>query len=216
MRSVKAYAFLGQRKGLYMRRVLLAALATSAVALANPANAAVLVADGITYNLTLDSITNGGTTANYTLAISGINTASDTEGGRTGINAFAFSDPTVGTVTSGTSTGFTFKTGGLNSSGCNLTGNFFCFANNGYTLPNSSSVSLDFSVTSNMVGSWTNWTPDFKIDWTGSKNNYDLVSLAIPVNAVPEPATWALMLLGFGGIGVAMRRRRNVAPAQLA
>lgn len=29
---------------------------------------------------------------------------------------------------------------------------------------------------------------------------------------VPEPATWAMMLLGFGGIGMAMRRRRQ-APA---
>ena len=28
--------------------------------------------------------------------------------------------------------------------------------------------------------------------------------------AVPEPATWAMMLLGFGGIGVAMRRRPKV------
>ena len=28
------------------------------------------------------------------------------------------------------------------------------------------------------------------------------------VAAVPEPSTWALMLLGFGGIGAAMRRRR--------
>jgi hypothetical protein len=27
--------------------------------------------------------------------------------------------------------------------------------------------------------------------------------------AVPEPATWAMMLLGFGGIGIAMRRRRR-------
>jgi hypothetical protein len=27
--------------------------------------------------------------------------------------------------------------------------------------------------------------------------------------AVPEPASWALMLLGFGGIGMAMRRRRS-------
>ena len=26
-----------------------------------------------------------------------------------------------------------------------------------------------------------------------------------PVRGVPEPATWAMMLLGFGGIGVAMR-----------
>ena len=34
--------------------------------------------------------------------------------------------------------------------------------------------------------------------------------------AVPEPATWALMLLGFGGIGMAMRRRRRPALAQVA
>lgn len=33
---------------------------------------------------------------------------------------------------------------------------------------------------------------------------------------VPEPATWALMLLGFCGIGVAMRRRRRPALAQIA
>jgi hypothetical protein len=35
--------------------------------------------------------------------------------------------------------------------------------------------------------------------------------------AVPEPATWALMLIGFGGIGLAMRgRRRRTALAQIA
>ena len=34
--------------------------------------------------------------------------------------------------------------------------------------------------------------------------------------AVPEPATWAMMLVGFGGIGLAMRRRRKPALAQLA
>jgi len=34
--------------------------------------------------------------------------------------------------------------------------------------------------------------------------------------AVPEPATWAMMLLGFGGIGAAMRRRRKEILPQLA
>lgn len=29
------------------------------------------------------------------------------------------------------------------------------------------------------------------------------------VAAVPEPATWAMMLLGFGGVGMSIRRRRN-------
>jgi hypothetical protein len=36
------------------------------------------------------------------------------------------------------------------------------------------------------------------------------------IQAVPEPGTWALMLIGFGGIGLAMRRRRRPALAQIA
>ena len=31
------------------------------------------------------------------------------------------------------------------------------------------------------------------------------------IDGVPEPGTWAMMLLGFGAIGVAMRRRRRVS-----
>lgn len=34
--------------------------------------------------------------------------------------------------------------------------------------------------------------------------------------AVPEPGTWALMLFGFAGIGMALRRRRRPALAQIA
>lgn len=42
-----------------------------------------------------------------------------------------------------------------------------------------------------------------------------IVSLSF--GAVPEPASWAMMLLGFGGVGLAVRRRRKtVAIAQLA
>ena len=43
-----------------------------------------------------------------------------------------------------------------------------------------------------------------------------LTSIQGEVAAVPEPATWGLMLLGFGGIGMAMRRRRRPALAQVA
>lgn len=34
--------------------------------------------------------------------------------------------------------------------------------------------------------------------------------------AVPEPATWAMMLLGFGAMGIAVRRRRKPVLAQIA
>ena len=33
------------------------------------------------------------------------------------------------------------------------------------------------------------------------------------LTAVPEPAEWALLLIGFGGVGVALRRRRALQPA---
>jgi hypothetical protein len=32
-----------------------------------------------------------------------------------------------------------------------------------------------------------------------------------PAAAVPEPGTWAMMLIGFGGIGYSMRRRRKTS-----
>ena len=39
----------------------------------------------------------------------------------------------------------------------------------------------------------------------------DLVPVTGSIVAVPEPATWAMMLVGFGGLGAAMRSRRNGA-----
>jgi len=33
---------------------------------------------------------------------------------------------------------------------------------------------------------------------------------------VPEPGTWALMLVGFAGIGMSLRRRRRTVLAQVA
>ena len=38
---------------------------------------------------------------------------------------------------------------------------------------------------------------------------------AVPA-AVPEPATWGMMLFGFAGIGMAIRRRRRPVLAQIA
>jgi hypothetical protein len=59
---------------------------------------------------------------------------------------------------------------------------------------------------------------------TGGFRYYDFVSTSqsdgqnflitsLTVTPVPEPAGWALMILGFGGIGAAIRRRRSMASA---
>jgi hypothetical protein len=43
----------------------------------------------------------------------------------------------------------------------------------------------------------------------GSFKDFKQLRLVLAPGSVPEPATWAMMLLGFGGIGMAMRRRRR-------
>ncbi len=47
-----------------------------------------------------------------------------------------------------------------------------------------------------------------EVPWNGPSFNETLVVRAL--GAVPEPATWGLMILGFGAVGAAMRRKSAV------
>lgn len=42
---------------------------------------------------------------------------------------------------------------------------------------------------------------------------YSGTATLVSPSAAPEPAAWALMLLGFGGLGAVLRRRRAAALA---
>ena len=42
-------------------------------------------------------------------------------------------------------------------------------------------------------------------------STYPIGQETLTISAVPEPATWATMLLGFGAIGFAMRRKARIA-----
>ena len=44
-------------------------------------------------------------------------------------------------------------------------------------------------------------------------NSGAILETGSPTMPTPEPATWALMLVGLGGVGAAMRSRRSLARA---
>lgn len=83
----------------------------------------------------------------------------------------------------------------------------FSPASGNQTDPNTNPV-VTFLLTGSDVSAFST------LQLSSSQNAFEIDNLAI--NPVPEPATWAMMLLGFGGIGLAMRRRRKPVLAQIA
>lgn len=71
-------------------------------------------------------------------------------------------------------------------------------ANGNQTSPNTNPI-VSFLIT----GSDTSSLAGIRLSSTQNAFEIDNVAFA------PEPATWAMMLLGFGAIGIAMRRRRS-------
>lgn len=67
---------------------------------------------------------------------------------------------------------------------------------------------VTFDLTGTDIGNFT------YLRLNSTSNAFEIDNLLI--GAVPEPASWALMLLGFVGIGAALRRRRRPRLLQLA
>ena len=68
--------------------------------------------------------------------------------------------------------------------------------------PANGDQSLGERITFNFNGTAVN-----SIQFTSTENSFEFDRLGL---AVPEPTTWAMMLLGFGGIGAMIRRRRQM------
>src|SRR5215204_611250 len=157
---------------------------------------AVLTFNGVTYTLT-EADTASTFTDRFTLTITGINGATDTEGGRSGVNAIALTEPTNFTtaVFVPPPTGFTFVSGGLNANGCDSAGNFFCFDNTNIAdgvgvsnlpaFPADTTLTFVFDVTTT-TGNFTGYNPSLKIDWVGDQNNYNLVSTPVGISNPPQ------------------------------
>jgi hypothetical protein len=96
--------------------------------------------------------------------------------------------------------------------------NGFVFADTTNTLDTIVGVSVNAAT--NMVGfdaSRVSFTGDtVAVNWNGlSFNEQTIVSLDFRFGdaAIPEPATWAMMILGFGLVGAAARRRTAIVAA---
>ena len=77
-----------------------------------------------------------------------------------------------------------------------------------FTATNSAAFGYtNFSTTATALGVSTDLAFNFRHDPTSFA--LDNVSVTAVNGAVPEPATWAMMLIGFGAMGVSMRRRRR-------
>jgi hypothetical protein len=181
-----------------MRKSILAILGASALALGSSASAAVTVTGSTGLNnpdpTSLGSaVTVGGvTTINF-----GQNPVSSTFSG-----SFSLTNTLSGIysiILGSSSPGVTFDTATLSGMG------------NTYTLglfPDDTSLKLQPT----LIGSG-----NYVFSFTGHAGPSGTMTGNVTISpALPEPATWAMMLLGFGAMGISIRNRRRQRSAQIA
>ena len=75
-------------------------------------------------------------------------------------------------------------------------------------VPLLNNISLTYDIFGG-TGQFLNATGTFLGVGTVDQRTPGVTQVAINFSAVPEPSTWAMMLLGFAGIGLALRHRRS-------
>lgn len=190
-----------------MKTLLMFAYAAIALTLASPVNAQVLTFDEITTGAPVNSFYNGGGGPNYGVDFLAGDWVTASGFGQTSQPNLAYSNSGAGyfNVASGFTGSLSFTYGaftdftgtvydGLNGTGTSL-GTIFLSANDTSAF---SSVSLAFLGTAR----------SFMISGGAAQFGFDDVTINA-VSAVPEPSTWATMILGFGFVGGALRYRRR-------
>lgn len=183
-------------------------IAGAALAIASPAAAQELVTNGGFETGTFAGFTQSGNTG-FTGVAAGEGTAGS-------FGAFFGPIGSVGSITQSlaTTAGQTYSISfDLQNDGGSP--NFYEVLFGGTSLFSATNVSgfgyTNFSTNAVASGASTNLTFSFRQDPAFFR--LDNVSVTAVTGAVPEPATWAMMLIGFGGIGLSLRRRRKFTAA---
>jgi hypothetical protein len=208
-----------------MHKIVLTAVATLAVAVAQPAAAAPTITGSINSNgyvlisppgdisqaTSLDFNTSSGAPSPGTAGV--LSSYGAGTGSFAGVSCNSASgcgsiqDITSLVVGAQSIPAFYILTGGTNA-------NPITFNLTGITSINRGTADF-LGVTATGTFNWLGFDPTPGI-FSFSAQGTNVTSFSLSAQAVPEPATWALMLLGFGGIGFAMRRRAKPALAQIA
>ncbi|QMW24322.1 choice-of-anchor W domain-containing protein [Sandaracinobacteroides saxicola] len=148
------------------------------------------------------SIVRTGTTVTYSLGVGpGATTWSSTKGYYGDINAFVLR------ARSGTNGGIALSD--LSYSDLMTTNQALASlsATNATAINLYEGVVGDFRLAGKATLSWTGQRPN------GSNIAAQIKLIEMPVSAIPEPATWAMMIIGFGAVGVSLRRKGARATA---
>ena len=207
-----------------MRRLLLMALGATALATTSAANATSFVGStggcfgtGCTPTSTA-SLINGSSNLTFT---SGTFNVTDSGGiapigsGIPPTDTLGFFSLTNGSGTAAINSPFTLLVNFTSPAAVAGNGTYFAAVSGSVTGTTAGGVDIDFDNTPHLftsaAGPFTLAVRDLSVT-NGGLNT----PITGTIRAVPEPATWAMMLLGFAGIGFAMRRRRQPVLAQVA